>query len=117
MRVSALKEELNGYCINDMLVAECGDKVDALEALVAKELKTDDPEAKEGQFPCRKSASNVVSRHRRASSPSSDEVGGLFSDFEPFPVISSRRVGERARAVAAMASSRPRRRDAVDVIT
>ena len=36
MRVSALKEELNGYCINDMLVAECGDKVDALEALVAK---------------------------------------------------------------------------------
>ena len=47
------------------------------------------------------------SRHRRASSPGMMEVGGLFFDSEPFRTASgrpSRRGGERARAVAAMAS-------------
>ena len=44
------------------------------------------------------------SRHRRDSPPSDEAVGGFVFEFEPFPVISSRRVGERARLVAAMAS-------------
>ena len=47
------------------------------------------------------------SRRRRDSSPGMMEVGGLFFDSEPFRTASgppSRRVGERARAVAAMAS-------------
>ncbi len=56
----------------------------------------------------RGAASAVPSRRRRDSSPSSDEVGGLFFDFEPFRTASgpSRRVGETA--VAATASSRDR---------
>ena len=47
------------------------------------------------------------SRHRFALSPGEEVVGGLFFDSEPFRTASgppSRRVGERARAVAAMAS-------------
>ena len=46
----------------------------------------------------------VPSRHRRDSSPSDEALGGLIFDFEPFRTPSSRRVGERARAVAAIAS-------------
>ena len=44
------------------------------------------------------------SRHRRDSPPSDEAVGGFVFEFEPFPVISSRRIGERARLLAAMAS-------------
>ena len=36
------------------------------------------------------------SRHRRDSPPSDEAAGGFVFEFEPFPVISSRRVGERA---------------------
>ena len=57
---------------------------------------------------------SVFLRHLHESSPSSDAGGGLFFDFEPFRTTSgpsSRRGGESA--VAAMASSRPRRRDGV----
>ena len=50
----------------------------------------------------------VPSRHRRASSPSPDEVGGLFFDFEPIRTTS----GLRGRGDGVFV--RPRRRDAVD---
>ena len=49
-----------------------------------------------------------AARHRRDSSPSSDEVGGLFFDFEPIRTTS----GLRGRGDGVFV--RPRRRDAVD---
>jgi hypothetical protein len=45
-------------------------------------------------------------RHLHESSPSSDDVGGLFFDFEPFRTPSSRRVGERVPVVARRRRSR-----------
>ena len=65
----------------------------------------DDEEYEEVRNSGWKGASIGLVRHLHESSPGEEAVGGLFSDFEPFPVISSRRVGESARAVAAMASS------------
>ncbi len=39
---------------------------------------------------CRRGVGNAVLRHRRASSPSDEAVGGFISDFEPFRTPSSR---------------------------
>ena len=49
----------------------------------------------------------------RASSPSSDDVGGLFFDFEVFRTASGPLWRGSEGAVASMAYSRPRRRDGV----
>jgi ATP-binding cassette subfamily F protein 3 len=59
-------------------------------------------------------------RHRRASPPSDEVVGGLFFDFEPLRTASgpsARRGGERERGRGDGVLMRPRRRDAVAVIT
>ena len=69
--------------------------------------RAQDEEVGDGANSVWKGASIWHLRHRRASSPSPDEVGGLFFDLEPFRTASgpsARRGGERARAVAAMAS-------------